>query len=182
MKRLEALEASSKKEKEDPELIDKAKKEASDRDKKVSDHKNLEAALKFSLESEKFLQSNAQFLPKDVADIFKTAEKEKYETAVEKDSAIKSGIIQSFFSVQSNLDLLTQGPKSALEDYLKLTKTGKQEKAQAIYDSVFEPALEMLRRTKKAEALSKGFGDNSDDAYKTKMMKFSEKHYLGEIK
>ncbi len=167
---------------EDPELIDKARKQRESDDKKVADTKALERALTFNLKSQDFLKTNESLLPKDVADIFKSAEKENYSNAIEKDAAIKSGIVQSFFGIQANVDLLTPGLKSSLDDYLKLTKTGKQEKAQAIYDGVFEPAFEMLKRIKKAEALNKGFGNEGDEetAYKNKMMKLSRSHYLGE--
>jgi poly-gamma-glutamate capsule biosynthesis protein CapA/YwtB (metallophosphatase superfamily) len=91
-------------------------------------------------------------------------------------------VIQEFFKLQSNLELLTPGLKNQLEDYLKLTKTGKQEKAQQMFDAVFEPALEMLKRTKRAEALSRGhgLGGSGDDAYKEKINKVSRSHYLGE--
>ena len=164
------------------DLQKKAQKQRESDDKKANDHKALEAALKFNLKSGEFLKTNEALLPKDIADIFKAAEKENYANAIEKDAAIKAGIISSFFGVQANLDLLTPGLKATLEDYLKLTKTGKQEKAQQIYDSVFEPAFEMLRRTKKAEALGKGYGSSTsaEDAYKQKMMNLSKKQYLGE--
>ena len=117
-----------------------------------------------------------------MADIFKEAEKEKYADVIEKDSAIKAGVIQAFFAVQANVDLLTASQKSALDDYLGLTKNGKQEKAQTTYDMIFEPAFETLRKVKKAEALSKGLAQNSDtqDDYKKKLMDGSRKHYFGE--
>jgi hypothetical protein len=181
-KKLEKYSKPDPKPEDDPELIDKTRKEKAAADKKVSDSKALESALRFSLKSEEFLKTNATLLPKDVADIFKQAEKENYADAMEKDAAIKSGIIQSFFQVQANMDLLTPGLKSQLDEYLKLTKTGKQEKAQQIYDSVFEPAFAMLKGIKKAEALNKGFGGGSDaeTAYKNKLMAGTRKHYLGE--
>jgi hypothetical protein len=181
--RLEKLEAKySKSDDSQDDLATKVKKQKDIDDKKDVDSKALEAALKFSLKSDEFIKTNAALLPKEVAGIFKAAESEKYDSAIEKDAAIKSGIIQSFFSIQSNLDLLTPTLKSNLEDYLKLTKDGKQQKAQTIYDSIFEPAFEMLRRVKKAEALSKGLGNPSetDDAYKNKLIAHSRKHYLGE--
>lgn len=177
-KELEALK--TKPPADDPDLLEKARKQREADDKKQADTKSLEAALKFNLNSSQFLKDHATLLPKDIADIFKSAEAEKFDTAIEKDAAIKAGIIQSFFSIQANLDLLTPGLKSSLEDYLKLTKTGKQDKAQQIYDSIFEPAFEMLKRVKKAEALQKGHGTGSDDAYKQKLMAGSKKHYLGE--
>jgi len=184
IKRLEALEGKGKPDpKEELDLKEKAKKEQEERDKQSANSKDIESALKFSLKSEEFLKTNASLLPKDVADIFKMAEKETYDSAVQKASAIKSGIIQSFFAVQDNLDLLTSGPKSALEEYLKLTKNGKQDRAQYIYETVFEPAFEMLKRVKKAELINRtgiNPGSDSEKAYRDKLMNGSKKHYLGE--
>lgn len=169
---------------EGDDLLNRMKANKDRESQSAGDAKALEAAIRFNLDSPGWLKNNASLLPKDVEDIFKTAEKETFGSAIEKDQAVKSAIVQSFFSVQSNLDLLTPGLKSSLEDYLKLTKTGKQEKAQAIYDSIFEPALEMMRRTKKAEALSKGYstGSASEDQYKNKLTNISRAHYLGEKK
>jgi hypothetical protein len=182
--KLEALEkklGATKPENEaDPDLIAKAKKEREESEKKSGDARALEAAIKFNLNSEKWLKDNQALLPKEISDIFKAAESEKYDSPIEKDSAIKAGIIQSFFQVQQNMDLLTGALKSQLEDYLKLTKTGKQEKAQQMYDAIFEPTFEMLRRIKKAEALNKGVSDGSEDAFKQRMMKIARQNLLGE--
>jgi hypothetical protein len=168
--------------KPDPTLLDKAKKSREEEDKKVSDTKALENALRFAMKSEDFIKTNASLLPKDIADIFKQADKENYSNAIEKDAAIKSGIVQSFFAIQANVDLLTPGLKSSLDEYLKLTKTGKQDRAPAIYDGVFEPAFAMLKGIKKAEALNKGYSTEDDEksAYKNRMIKMSKSHYLGE--
>ncbi len=169
---------------DDPDLIKKAQDARAASDKTAADTKALENALMFSLKSEDFLKTNESLLPKGVVDIFTQAGKENYSNAVEKDQAIKSGIVQSFFSVQANVDLLTPSQKSSLDDYLKLTKTVKQERAQQMYDSVFEPTFEMLKRLKKAEALSKGYGGDSDSeaAYKNRLMTLSRKHHLGDSK
>lgn len=174
------LEAAGKKKPaDDPDLSEKARLAREAEDKKKGDSKALEKALTFSLKSQEFLKQNESLLPKDVADIFKQAEKETYDSAIEKDAAIKAGMIQSFFSVQANVELLTPGVRAHLDDYLKLTKTGKQEKAQAVYETIFEPAFEMLKRLKKAEALGKGYGGQGDNetAYKNKLMSGSLKHY-----
>lgn len=180
----EKLQTSKKDEPEGEDLVEKARKTREQESKKSLNEKALEAAIKFSVNSAEWLKNNANLLPKDISDIFKAAEKEKFDSAVEKDSAIKAGIIQSFFSVQSNLDLLTEGPRQALEEYLKLTKTGKQERAQDIYNSIFEPSFEMLRRLKKAEALAKGqhSAEPSEDQYVERMKRLSRKHYIGESK
>ncbi len=175
--------APAPKKEDDADLKKKADDQRALDEKKTSDNRALEKAVRFSMGAEGFLKTNESLLPKDVADIFKAAEKEKYDTVVEKDRAITSGIVQAFFSVQSNLDLLTTSQKTALEDYLKLTKTGKEEKAREVYDNIFEPTFEMLKRIKKAEAIGKGGGGTSTDAetaYKNKLIAGSRKHYLGE--
>lgn len=185
MARLEKLEAGGKDQKKDDDstLNDKVKKDQEAKDKQSKDSAELESALRFSLGSKDWLKTNSSLLPKEVEGLFNAAEKETYGSAIEKAQALKAGIIQSFFSIQANVDLLTPGLKSALEDYLKLTKNGKQERAQSIYDNVFEPAFEMLKRVKKAEQLratGSTEGTDSETAYKNRMMALSKKHYLGE--
>lgn len=173
---------SSNSNQDDPDLQEKARREREKADREGARTRQLENALKFNLKSAEFLKQNGSLLPKDVSDIFGQAEKENFSDAIEKDSAIKSGLIQSFFAVQANVDMLTAGQKASLDEYLKLTKNEKQNRAQQMYDMVFEPAFEMLKRVKKAEALSKGYGGGSDaeTAYKQKLMASTRKHYLGE--
>lgn len=185
-KQIEALKSGNpnppKKNEEDPDLQERARRERAKADGDSARTRQLENAIKFNLKSEDFLKQNETLLPKDVQDIFKQADKENFSDAIEKDSAIKSGLVQSFFAVQANVDLLTPGQRTTLDDYLKLTKTEKQNRAQQVYDMVFEPAFETLKRVKRAEALSKGYGNGSDaeTAYKQKLMASTRKHYLGE--
>ncbi len=169
--------------KNDDDLSDKARKDREQKELKAKESNELESALKFNIGSKDWLKANQSLLPKDIDGIFASAEKETYGSAIEKASDIKANVIQQFFKVQTNVDLLTPSLKSALDDFLKLTKNGKQERAQAIYDSVFEPAFEMLKRIKKAEQLNqnglKGEND-SETAYKERLLAGSKKHYLGE--
>ncbi len=165
---------------EDQSLNDKARLQREENERKAGDTKAIEEAVSFSMKAPDFVKQNQAILPAEVAEIFAIAEKENYSNAVEKSSAIKAGIVQSFFAVQANYDLLTPGLKSRLDEYLKMTKTVRQEKAQSIYESVFEPAFETLKRVKKAEALQKGLGAGDDDSYKKKLMAGSSRHYLGE--
>jgi hypothetical protein len=182
LERLEALEKKGNPPVEDDDLKTKADKENAEKNKRNQDSKALESALRFSMGAPEFLKTNASLLPKGVEDIFKLADKETYDNALEKDAAIKTGLVQSFFEIQANVDLLTGSQKSALEEWQKLTKNGKQDRAREIYDSLFEPTFEMLKRIKKAEQMSKGLGASSDQdiAYKEKMMKLSKAHYMGE--
>lgn len=166
---------------DDQDLRKKALKNRDQQNQNSQNSKDLEAALRFSLGSKDWLKTNGSLLPKTIEDLFAAAEKENYDSPVEKDSAIKSGIVQEFFSIEANVQLLTPGLRSQLEDYLKLTNRAKAEKARQAYDNIFEPAFAMLKQVKKAEQLKNGGFDQSDTekAYKDKLLKLSNKHYLG---
>lgn len=168
---------------DDKDLIKKAEDERRKKEAESSNSKALESALRFSMGAADWLKTNAQLLPKDIGGIFEAAEKETYDSALEKDSALKSGIVQSFFKVQENLDLLTAAQKNSVEDWLRLSKTGKEEKARSIYDTIFEPTFEMLKRVKKAQQLNKGGDRNVSDfenEYKDRLIKGSRKFYMGD--
>lgn len=184
MKRLEALEGKKPEPKpDDQDLKDKADKDKQAKDQKIKESKDLESALRFDMTHKEWLKTNASILPKEIEGIFSAAEKETYDTIVQKASALKAGVVKSFFAVQENLDLLTSAQKSTLDEWLKLTKTSREERAGEVYDSIFEPTFESKKKIKKAIELQKSGGryeDDNDSAYKEKIMKASRKHYLGE--
>lgn len=172
-------EYEKQKSENDKSLNDRLKAQAQSKEEVQA----LETAINFNLTSGQFLKDNESVLPKEIGDLFKLADKEKYDTPVQKANATKASVIEKFFELQANVNLLTPGHKLALEQYLKLTKNGKEEKAQYVYENIFEPALNRLRDQKKAEEVQKsknGLGDGTDKAYKEKLMNLGRKHYLGE--
>lgn len=175
------------KEKEnDQSIIDKVEKERKERESRDTESQKLESALRFNLSTERFLKENHAILPQDISAIFAAAEKEKYDSAIEKANATKSAVIKSFFTLQSNMDVLTSNQKLALEDYFKLTSKGREEKADEVYRNIFEPAVETIKLIKRAEELakSKSLGatdeDQGEKAYKRRLIAGSRKHFLGE--
>jgi len=169
----------------EPDLRKKVQKEKDDAEAEKSKMKTIENSLSFNVSIGQFVKDNADVLPEEISEILKRAEKEKYDTAGEKASAIKTAFIESFFSVQANVDALTPKQKSQLDDYLKLTKNGKDQKAESIYENIFEPALESLKRVKKVEELGKArsgivSGSKVEDGYKNRLMEASRKKYLNE--
>jgi predicted small secreted protein len=175
---LEALKkAAAPPAKDDPTLEEKVRLQREAQEKTTQDAKRLESAIRFTVGSKDWLKTNEALLPKSVPGIFEQAEKENYANAIEKDAAIKTGIISEFFAQQANLDLLTDSQKFSIEEFRKLTKNVKQERAQQIYESIFEPTFEALKRQKKAEQISKGgiSTDNSQEAYKNKMIAAAKK-------
>ncbi len=178
-------EAKDKEGKGGDDLRDKIAKEKEAGAKSAAELKVIENSLKFNLSVADFVKGNADVLPAEIPEILRAAEKEKYDTAGEKASAVKSAFIQSFFGVQAHVDLLTTSQKATLDDYLKMTKNAKTEKAEAVYENIFEPALETLKKVKKAEELGKsrlGFASGSkvEDGYKQRLIAGSRKTYLNE--
>lgn len=167
---------------DDPSLADKVRKEQEAKDQASKREKSLEGAIGFVHASKDFLKSNSGLLPKTIEGVFAQADKEKYDSAVDKANAIKVEIVKEFFSVQANLDLLTQTQKNEVEDFLKLTKNGKQDRIESMYSMVFEPTLETLRKVEKAKQLQIDPKNQSDaeKALTDKMLKAAKKHYLGD--
>lgn len=171
--------------KEDESLGDKVRKDQEDKDSKHRDSRTLERAVQFTYGSKEFLKQNESILPKEIGAIFEAADKEKYDTAVQKSNAIKSEVVRSFFKLQANVDFLTASQKSQLDEFLKLTQSGREEKADAVYENLFEPTIEQVKRIKKAEQLSKANSGlategDSDLVYKNKLIALGKRRFLGE--
>lgn len=189
LKRLEALETGRKQnsvgggtppKQDDEDLSSKARAAL---DKKASDNassKEIEQAIEYNLKSKNWAQENKELLPKTIDSIFEEASKENFNSAIDKANAIKVGVVQEFFSIQENLDLLTERQKEALEDFKKLTKNEREQKVDGVFSNIFEPSFEMKRKLKRAEQVSKGFGDSDStkENFKNKMKEISEKRYL----
>lgn len=179
----EALKSKGGSGGDDPDLHARNKRAQDEAARAKANEKAMEGALKFTLQSESFLKDNAALLPKDVEDLFKLADKEAYDSPIEKANDVKSGIVQAYFKVQANHDLLTASQKAALADWQKLTKNGRNEEAAKVYEQIFEPTFEQAKRLKKADEVQRarnGFADDTDGAYKKRLMELSKQHYLGE--
>ena len=181
-KELEGYKAKPPKKEDDPDLATRAAKEREDKEKRDKDASEMESAIGFVMGSTKWLETNAALLPENIKEIFGQAEKEKYGSASEKAKDLKVGIVSEYFAKQSNLDLLTDGQKKKLAQFLDLTKNVKQERVNDVYESIFEPTLETARQIKKAQELQKGLApsDGKHDAYKKRLVDGSRKHHLRE--
>jgi hypothetical protein len=164
------------------DLAEKARREREEREKQTKNQSALESALKFNLGGAEFMKANASLLPKSVESIFQAAEKENYGSAIEKAAAIKVGILSEFFALEENMNHLTGPQKFQVEEFKKLTKTDKQDRAAQIWDSIFEPTFEMVKKIKRAQEMANGQKSQTDGekALADRMMKLSKKHYLGE--
>lgn len=169
--------------KDDPaDLAAKAAKEREEKEKGAKHEKDLESSIRFTSGAQAWAKENATLLPKNVESILAAAEKENYGSTIQKASAVKEAIVLEFFAHQANLDLLTASQKSTFDEFKGLTKDKRIERAQQVYDSIFEPTFETLKKVKRAEQVGKGFKDEStgEQAYKDKRLKMARKQHLGE--
>jgi hypothetical protein len=176
------LEAKKQDDKSDP-ILSKIKQETDDKEKEAKKQKDTEAAVAFSLMGDLFQKENKDILPSETSKIFEAAKNEKYENKIQQSNAIKSALVQSFFRLQDNVDMLTDNQKEKLQDFLKLTKDAKEQDAAFIYSEIMEPTLLTLKRIKKAEQIAKinaNGGEISDEmkAYEKKLSENSEKHFF----
>lgn len=170
------------------DLREKAEKERLAREKNQTDSKAIESAISFNMGMDNFLKDNKEVLPKEVSDIVEVAKKETYDTAVDRANAIKAAVIQSYFSVQGNLDVLTTSQKETVAEFMKLSKIGREAKAASLYDSVFEPALETNKRVGKAQELLRakngyaGSGSSAMDTYKQRLLEAAKRGIINRKK
>lgn len=165
------------------DLRTKAQKEKELNDAKGADAKRIERAVSFNFTIDEFAKVNKDLLPEDIEGILQQAKKENYDSVAERANALKSSVVLSFFAVQANYDVLTPAQKAQVDSFLKLTKTGREQRADEIYDNVFEPAFETLKRVKKASEVARaqaGFStpSNAEAAYKEKMIQVAAKAHL----
>lgn len=147
--------------------------------------KNIERAVAFNMGIDAFVKDNAELLPETIAEVVKIAHQESYDNQTSKANAIKSSLIKEFFAIQKNLESLTIAQKSALDTYLKLSKTAREEKSPEIFENIFEPAIDQARKVKKAMELGRqraGYANQSNGnlAYKDRLVANAKQTHLGE--
>lgn len=167
--------------KDDDDLSKKIERERQDKDKKMSETKQIETAVRFNTQLPEWIKTNKSLLPESVNDILVQADKENFNSEVEKSNAIKVGIINQFYALQSNLDLLTESQKKSLDDFKALTKAERELRVQSIYENIFEPSFLTLKNIERAKKISKGHAETDDkhSAYVQKMIELSSKKYKG---
>ena len=169
---------------QDDAILARIKVEKETKEKESQKLKDIEDSMAFNLMSELFLKENSSILPPETSKVFEAANKEKYESQLQKTNAIKSSLVQSFFRIQDNVDMLTNDQKAVLDNFLKLTKDAKETEASHIYSQIMEPTLLTVKKSRKAEELAKskfGYHEGTDQEkeYEKMLIKKSENYYMG---
>lgn len=163
----EQLQALSPKggQKDDDDLLDKIQKDKKSKEDAKAMETKLVEATKFNLRLDTFLKEYAGILPSDANEIPKAATLEKYSNEVERSAAIKATLMQSFFKEEENLKYLSESQLAKWKAYQSLGTVGRTEEAPAIYDVVFEPAVNHARSIRQAQIkASEGAAAGSKDS------------------
>lgn len=172
----------------DPSLADKVEADRLAKEKLTESSAAIERNVAFNFGVKRFVEDHKAFLPENVVAIIDLAEKEKYDSVGQKAAELRVEIMEAFFKVQSNVDTLTGAQKRNLADFQKLTKDGKRQESEKVYESVFEPALEMVKRVKKAEELNlaaRGYATTAAGplgAYKQKLLEAAKRVIINKVK
>jgi hypothetical protein len=177
------VEEDEEEDEDEDDLSSKAKKNRREREKNETSARKVEGAVIFNTTVGDFIKNNSDILPSDIPEILEVAKREKYDSQSDQATALKLAIIKSFFSQKDNVDVLTASQKRTLEEFNNLTKNAKEEKSESIYENLFEPALEAMRRVRKAEEAGKArkFGTSSsvESDYQNRMIAAAKLKHLG---
>lgn len=172
----------------DPSIAERVEAERKVREKNKLETDKIERDISYNMGILKFAEDHKSHLAENIGEIITAADKQKFDNHAEKASTLRTEIIDAFFKVQSNLDILTPAQKRNLADFQKLTKDGKRQESEKVYESVFEPALEMVKRVKKAEELNlaaRGFATAQGGplaAYKAKLYEAAKRVIINKRK
>lgn len=149
-----------------------------DDDKKEKDKTaEMEKSAIFNANLNQFVKDNGPLVSPRLASVVEVANKENFANSTERARELKGAIVKEFFSVESNVKHLTDSQKARLDFFLTQTKNGRAEQITAIWDDLFEPTLELVRKIKSFEEKSSG-KVKSDSGIKNKFMEVGKKSYL----
>lgn len=170
---------------DEDKLTAKSRQDREEKDRKAKDVKEVERAVNFNLTIDEFAKANKSFLPETIDGILQQAKKETYDSAHDKANALKSAILSNYFAVQANMDSLTPSHKAQIDRWKTLAVREREAASADLYENVFEPAIDTLRRIEKAQEVARarsGLANPSsgNTAYKDRLVAESRKHHLRE--
>jgi hypothetical protein len=164
---------------DDPTILEAArKKEGEEADRKAKE-KAISEAAKFSVSIRDIIAGGEEFFPKEIAGIMEVNAKKPYDSEIDKANDLRATIIESVFSVQKNLDLLSEVAREKINVFLSLSQKKREDKAHEHWEYVLT-ALDTYKRVSKLERAQKtrsGLASPSDaqEAYDKKILGLRDK-------
>ena len=132
-----------------------------------------ESATKFEIGFDKMREDYKAFLPSETESIVNFVNGQKHENKIDKARDLKVALMDAFFKVQKNIDVLNSTFKDKVSAYNGLTQEAKRKEAN-VYWEVLEVALENHKLIGKGQAANRANGQpggGSDEEYNAKVFK-----------
>lgn len=162
-----AIDAYLAKQKADEEakskenIVNEAQKKLTDEKKTAEERADIESAIKFNMNIDKFVSDNSALLPAEAKKILETVNGKSYSSEKSKADELRKSLIESFIQVQGNIDALPQSQKEQVANYKALTEDEKVRQSTK-YWGIVDVGISQKMLTKKASELAKAGGTGGD--------------------
>lgn len=178
-KAIEAYIASQEKdkpEKEKPEtIVNEAKSKLNQEQQAAADRADIESAIKFNMNIDKFVTDNQALLPAEAKKILETVNGKSYSSEKSKADELRKSLIDSFIQVQANIDALPQSQKDQVNIYKALTEDEKVRQSTKFW-GVVDVGISQKMLTKKANELAKaGNGGGDSGAFEQRFLELGNR-------
>lgn len=173
-KALEAHNPPEKKEEEKKEnIVDDAKKRLETEKKAQEENTELETAIKFNMNIDKFIADNEKILPEEAKKIIEEINSKNFSGEREKANNTRKAIIDSFIQVEDNIKILPASQKELVEKYKKLTEDEKV-KQSVKYWGIVDVGIGNKILMRKAEQ-QRGGSEGAPDEFEKRWLAQGEK-------
>lgn len=131
-----ALEERAKDKEPEKNIVDDAKQKLAEEQAAKNNNAEMESAIKFNMNIEKFVKDNEKVLPSEAKKIIETIGGRNFGSESEKANNTRKAIIDSFIQLQANIDVLPASQKEAVERYKNLTEEEKVKQSSRFWGIV----------------------------------------------
>ncbi|MDR0675554.1 MAG: hypothetical protein LBF97_00740 [Elusimicrobiota bacterium] len=170
--------------KSDDDVIKKVQAEELRKIEEQKKTDRLQRTIKFNLSIDNFVETNKEFLPELTPKILQEIKNKNYSNEEELKKQIQKNLLVSFFSIQENIDVLSENKKPKILEYKALAEDEK-EKQSDIYWELLEDVVDKRQAIRKAEEVKKANGgyintDSDKKKYDDKVFGLKN-HYIKSI-
>lgn len=117
-------------------LIEKAQEQARQAAQRAEERGRMQAAIKFNMGAQKFVDENKDYLTKLSPNILQTVAAKNFSDEELKARATQAALLEDFFSLQENLDAAPEEVRPRILAFKALASDEKEKQAAAYWDTL----------------------------------------------
>lgn len=121
---------------DEPSLIEKAQEEARKNAQRAEERGRMQAAIKFNMGAQKFVDDNKDYLTKLSPSILQTVAGKDFSDEELKARATQAALMEDFFSLQENLDAAPEEVRPRIMAFKALASDEKEKQAARYWDTL----------------------------------------------